>query len=317
MKKILIVAPSYSANNGGSIILHKLCHIINSLGREAYLFPFVDNFELNKFNYKSVLLRFFKKHLREPFRKFKTIPNLNTPVLKKRPENIATDEWIVVYPEIIFGNPLYAKNVVRWLLHNPGFHNKDNSTRGGYFYGSGELYFRIGNWFKDFQHPGSTTSPFFLQIFHYPFHLYNKNDVEVQRSGTAYCIRKGINKKISHDLTDSILIDGLKHEEISKIFKRVKTFISYDPHTTFSYFAALCGCDSIVIPDEGITEEDWVPNEEDRYGVAYGFESIDKARQTANLVFDRFKKFEESSESSVISFLRETDKFFAQNGKNI
>jgi hypothetical protein len=313
MKKILIVAPSYSANNGGSIVLHKLCHIINNLGREAYLFPFVDNLELNKFNYKSVLVKFFKKHLREPFRKFKTIPGLNTPVLKKRPEDIETDKWIIVYPEIIFGNPLYAKNVVRWLLHNPGFHNQDSSTRSGYFYGSGELYFRIGNWFKDFQHPDSTTSKLFLQVFHFPLDLFNLKEASSNRSGTAYAIRKGKDKKIIHDLKNSILIDDLKIEEISKIFKKVETFISYDSMTTLFYFAALCGCNSVVIPDENVPESEWMPNPEDRYGIAYGFENIHKARETLHLLPDRFKKMESESESSVKNFLNEIDNFFNQH----
>ncbi len=313
MKKYIIVAPSYSVNNGGAIVLHKLCHIINQLDREAYLLPIVENLELNKFNYKKNILRFFKKHLREPFRRFKTAPELNTPVIKKLPLDITSKNWVVVYPEITFGNPLNAKNVVRWLLHNPGFDPKTGQETKPYFYGKGELYFRIGNWFKDFQHTGSTTSTSFLQVFHYPLHLYNKQDTKIERSGTAYLIRKGANKRIIHNLDDSILIDGLKHEEISKIFKRVKTFISYDSHTTFSYFAALCGCDSIVIPDEGVTKSEWMPNTEDRYGVAYGFEDLPEARTTAHLVLDRFEKFQSSSKESVKNFLAETEQFFEEN----
>ncbi len=312
MKKFIVVAPSYSPNNGGAIVLHKLCHLINQLNREAYLFPIVENLELNKFNYKKSLAIFFKKHLREPFRRFKTIPELSTPVIKKLPKDINSDTWVVIYPEITFGNPLGAKNVVRWLLHNPGFDPQTGKETKPFFYGKGELYFRIGPWFKEFQHPGSTTSTSFLQVFHYPLNLFNLEGAAKERFGTAYAIRKGKNKKIVHDLSDSVLIDGLKHEEISKIFKQVKTFISYDSHTTFSYFAALCGCDSVVVPDEGVTEKEWMPNPEDRYGVAYGFESIAKARETAPLVLDRFKRFESLSKSSVYNFLLETEQFFTE-----
>lgn len=306
MKKILIVAPSYSANNGGSIVLHKLCHIINCLGREAYLFPFVDNFELNKFNYKSILVKFFKKHLREPFRKFKTIPNLNTPVLKQRPENIATDEWIVVYPEIIFGNPLYAKNVVRWLLHDPGFHSKK------IYFNSGELYFRISDRFNAITINGSKCSESFLQVFHFPLDLYNLEHTSKKREGTAYCIRKGKGREIVHNLSNSILIDNLDHNEIAVIFKSVKQFISYDPHTTFSYFAALCGCDSIIIPENNITEEEWLPNPQDRYGLAYGFNNLEKARKTRHLLPGLFEKLERESIASAKNFLNETEIFFNQ-----
>lgn len=313
MKKFIIVTPSYSENNGGAIVLHKLCHTINALGREAFLFPIVENLELNKFNYKKTFLKFFKKHLREPFRRFKTVPNLNTPVIKKLPEDIKSENWVVVYPEITFGNPLGAKHVVRWLLHNPGFDPATGKETKNYFYGKGELYFRIGPWFKDFQQPGSTTSGSFLQVFHFPLNIFNLDGAVKNRSGTAYTIRKGKNKKIVHDLSDSILIDGLKHEEIAKIFKKVKTFISYDSVTTFSYFAALCGCDSIVIPDENISEEEWMPNPEDRYGLSYGFENIAKARETSKYLPERFQRFESSSESSVKNFLNEVDIFFSKS----
>ncbi len=312
-RKFLICAPSYSQNNGGSIVLHKLCHLINELDQEAYLFPIIENLELNKFNYKEVLIRFFKKHLREPFRRFKTIPNLKTPTIKKLPPNLSTDEWVVIYPEIVFGNPVKAKNVVRWLLHDPDFNQKTGVHDKNFYFGKGELYFRIGPWFKNFEYPGSTTSKSFLQVFHFPLDLFNMEGASTNRSGSAYAIRKGKHKKIVHDLKDSILIDDLKHEEIAQIFKSVKTFISYDPVTTFSYFAALCGCDSVVIPEENLSESEWMPNPEDRYGLAYGFENINKARETLSLLPERFKKIESSSKSNVIVFLDEVNKFFTKN----
>lgn len=309
-RKILICAPSYSQNNGGAIVLHKLCHLINELGNNAYLFPIVENHELNKFNYKSVLVKFFKKHLREPFRRFKTVPNLKTPVLKKIPIDIHTDNWVVIYPEITFGNPLRAQNVVRWLLHNPDFNQATGKDDKNFFFGTGELYFRIGPWFKEFTYPGSTTSTSFLQVFHYPLHLFNLEGTVKERTGTAYAIRKGKNKKIVHDLNNSVLIDGLKHEEIAKIFKQVKTFISYDSNTTLSILAVLCGCDSVVIPDDGISEESWMPNPEDRYGLSYGFESLKIARETAHLAIEKIYQTESSSLSSVQNFLLEINKFF-------
>ncbi len=313
-RKYLICSPSYSENNGGAIVLHKLCHLINDLGHEAYLFPFVDNHQLNRFNYKKTLVKFFKKHLREPFRRFKTNPEFKTPVLKKRPKDIGTNSWVVIYPEIIFGNPLEAKNVVRWLLHNPGHDPNTGKETKPFFYGPGELYFRIGSWFKEFHYPGSTTSNNFLSVFHYPTNLYNTNNVAPYRKGTAYAIRKGVNKRIVHDLNDSILIDNLRHEEISKIFKKVDMFISYDSYTTFSFLAALCGCKSVVIPDPYLSEEAWIPREEDRYGVAYGFENIKKAISTQHLLTKRLIELENKSIINVKNFITEMNLFFNKNG---
>ena len=140
--------------------------------------------------------------------------------------------------------------------------------------------------------------------------VIRENDISDKRIGTEYCVRKAKNKKIVHDLSNSILIDDMPHEEISKIFKKVEKFISYDEHTTYSYFAALCDCDSIVIPTEGVSEEEWLPNVEDRYGLSYGFENIDSARETRRLLPNFLQQLEERSSLSVIKFLEEIDIFF-------
>ena len=119
--KFVIFSPSYSENNGGAVTLHHLCDLINKVGYECYLYPGFDSFEINILNYKAVLPKFFKKVLMQPFRRFKKSKRFSTPTLNNFPGKFALDELVVIYPEIVFGNPLGAKNVVRWLLHNPGF----------------------------------------------------------------------------------------------------------------------------------------------------------------------------------------------------
>ena len=39
MTKIIIAAPSYNDKSGGSIALHKLCHVLNNLEYDAYVCP--------------------------------------------------------------------------------------------------------------------------------------------------------------------------------------------------------------------------------------------------------------------------------------
>ena len=41
--KYIIVAPSYDENNGGCVVLHKLCDLLNSQGEKAVLCPMIDN----------------------------------------------------------------------------------------------------------------------------------------------------------------------------------------------------------------------------------------------------------------------------------
>ncbi len=303
MKKFLIFAPSYDETNGGAIIFHKLCSILNDLGYDSYLYPYYETYELNKKNCVKSFNKSLKSFLFPWRKKYKTNPAFNTPVLKKLIKT-SWPEWVVIYPEIVFGNPLGAKNIVRWLLHQPGFHS------GKVFYGKDELYFKFNNAINDFSFPGSVTSTKNLKIIHYPLEHYNTNNPLAIRKGTAYSLRKRNNKPLHHEVDNSILIDGKTHEEVSKIFKRVKTFISYDTYTAYSIFAVLCGCDSIVIPDEGVDEEEWYPDPSDRYGLSYGFSKLDESRKTAHLVKDHVIEEEKKSVKNVQSFVKEIEAFF-------
>ena len=122
----------------------------------------------------------------------KTNPSFNTPVLSLKAAHALAqqEDTIVIYAEIIAGNPLGAKNVVRWLLHDPGFHS------GHIYYEPGELYFRFNEAVKPFAFPGSTTSDLFLTVVQYPLDLYNLDGAlpESERQGSAYCLRKGAHK---------------------------------------------------------------------------------------------------------------------------
>jgi hypothetical protein len=278
MKKILIFSPSYNEKVGGSIVLHKLCSILNELGHEAYLFPAFETFTINKNNFFKNSLRLFKNVLIRTYRGYKTNPTFDTPLFKEKLKGIDWNDWVVVYPEVVFGNPLNAKNVVRWLLHQPGFHS------GNVFYGNNELYFKFNSAIDNFVFQQSVLSDSNLKVIHYPLEHYNNDDTASKRSGTAYCLRKGKNKPLVHHSDESILIDQMSHAEVAKVFKKVKTFISYDTLTAYSLFAVLCGCESIVIPDKGVAIDEWYPNIEDRNGIAYGFEDLERANKTKHLV---------------------------------
>lgn len=311
MRTILIFALSYTENSGGIIALHKLCDIVNRIGGKAFLVPYFETYTINKLYCWRNAFRVFNRVFNDKLRglrqsKFQTHPHFMSPVLRTLPKDGFGDDHIVVYPEITFGNPLRAKNVVRWLLHNPGVMSQN------IFYGSGEIYFKFHSGLKDFSYPGSIMSKNLLKVIDFPLDVYNKERVSLSRNGSAYCIRKGKHKKIVHDLSDSILIDGKSHAEVAGIFKRVRTFISYDAYTAYSRFAALCGCDSVVIPDEGIGEEEWRPDPSHRCGLAYGYENLEKARKTAPMLQEIVEREQSESLAHAANFINEVNTFFSQ-----
>jgi hypothetical protein len=305
VKKFLIFAPAFREDDGGGVVLHRLCALLNELGHEAYVTRLFDGEPVYPNNFIKPLFTLLRRGVWRRFSKYKTNPAWSTPVLKS-PGMPMGDDWVVIYPEIIFGNPLQAKNVVRWFLFRPGFHT------GRIFYGQDEYHVDFNDFVGDFYFPGTYKSKSILNVLSFPFEHYNLEGALSchSREGSAYCLRKGKDKPIQHELRDSILIDGKSHAEVAAIFKRVKRFISYDAYTAYSSFAVLCGAESVVVPDVGVDKEYWYPDVADRYGVAYGFDDSEWAHSTSDRVLLRMKEKESRSKENVRLFAEHVMGYF-------
>ena len=305
--KFVLFAPGYNTKIGGSILMHKLTHILNELGHDAYIYPYFQTFLYDRTSLVKLFFKVLESKIRYKMRfKHKRNSSFNTPFYLDHFSEI-TDDVVVVYPEGTVGNPLKAKNVVRWLLNKPGLNGNPIC------YGPNELYFDHHAFAPHFCFPGSRKSKNILHITHFPFEIYNLNGalVDDKRFGTAYCLRKGKTKNIVHDLQDSILIDNLEHEEIASVFKRVKTFISYDVHTAYTRFAAMCGANVVVIPNKGVTKKEWLPYEWQRLGAAYGFEDLEYSISTKHLVESVVRDMESKQIDGVKIFIDEVQSYFS------
>lgn len=298
--RFVIFAPSYTPDAGGIIVLHKLCHLINKLDGEAVLYPLFPQYKISRENLSGIY-SLVKNFVGSYLRRYKTNPSFNTPVFN----GDIRDSDIIIYPEIVFGNPLNAKNVVRWLLNKPGFFT------GDVFYGSNELFYKFNHGLvDDFKCYNSIVSENILNILHIPHEIYNEKNTSDVRTGVAYSIRKDESKPQNYHPSDAVLIDGLSHSEIADILKRVKTFISYDSYSAYSLFAVLCGCESIVVPERNVTKDEWYPDISNRYGMAYGTDELDFARSTRNLKLQNLYELEEYNLEIVNNFITESSRFF-------
>lgn len=295
--EIFINAPSYSDTNGGAIVLHRLCHLINEITEHnAYListgYPLKG---MKKFR------RFFKGTMVKP-KDYQTKLGWNTPIWNK---TRIPKEGIAIYPEIVDGNPFNSKYVVRWLLHQPGFHN------GSYKYSSNELFFKFNSAIKDFNHKNGVLSSQELKVIYYPIDTYNLNNEEERTIECCHLVRKGSYKPEIHP-KNSISLDNKSHQECADILKKAKRFICYDDYTAYSIFAVLCGCQSIVVPDKNTSIEQWYPNPADRYGIAYGMsnEQLNWAEKTKEKVLEHIIKEHKRSEECVINCIKEIALFW-------
>lgn len=270
------------------MIFHYLCHYLNEQGYEAYIWPYSKVFYRK--NLRKQLSGLRKSILRKVRGKHLVSKDLNTPLA----HHSMIKDSIVVYPGKVSGNPLQAKNVVRYLLHKPGFHTNQVS------YGKNELYFYYREKFLD---PTLKLSP--AHLFYFPVvlsKLFTQTNFG-ERSGTCFILRKGKNRQIVHDLSSGVVIDDLPMEKIAEVFNNSEYCISYDLDTFFTHYASLCGCKTIVVPEPGLSKEEWCPDIGLRYGIAYGENDLEWAHKTKQLLTEYLQEKLENTEKSIESFV--------------
>jgi glycosyltransferase involved in cell wall biosynthesis len=115
--KVIIDAPDFTHLHSGVRCLHGLCDRLNTLGIDSAVTSQV------------VSVRAWTPRISRA--ELATFPSL-------------LDRAIVIYPEVTEGNPLGAKNVVRYLLNKPGFF----TGRGLEANGPGDYYIHFADEFR-------------------------------------------------------------------------------------------------------------------------------------------------------------------------
>ena len=99
------------------------------------------------------------------------------------------------------------------------------------------------------------------------------------------------------------------------IFNKREIFISYDPLTFLNIIAAMCGCISVVIKIDGVTEIEWLKttsaynylkehNISKLYGISYGLSEIEWAKNTLHLAKQQWVDINEyMKQNTIIPFL--------------
>jgi hypothetical protein len=297
--RFIVFAPSYDPNKGGFILLHYLCHLLNDCGFEAFLIPAFRGAAISPLDDNSKIVEAINFRVDFLKQTFEVRSDWKTPLYRQSWKSIRHDDRVVsIYPETVFGNPLRGKNVARWILNTPGTFDKR------VFFTPGEVHFKYLDMHKPLSMPWIEIAEHKLSVVHVPWQYYAPPTDDSSRQGTAYLVYKGKGKPLVHDVASSVKIDGMSHAQIGEIFRKVKTFISYDAKTLYSPLAAIAGADSVVIPDDGVSEDEWLPEKDLRVGIAYGFERLEWARSTRHLTADRFRRMETESRRSVFEFAR-------------
>lgn len=159
---------------------------------------------------------------------------------------------IVIYPEIVSGNPLKAAHVVRWALNDPGLLGGDTH------YSDDELVFAFNPRRLDvvsFATNAPLGSHRILRVgLVDPSHIYF--DSSVEKTVDCYFTHKG------HELEKRFPLPNDKHllalenntpniAALGDLLRRTRRLYSYDHYSNVLREAAICGCEVLVVDREG------------------------------------------------------------------
>lgn len=223
------MAPGYSSQSAGIKILHLLCHHLNIKGYQAFLVNMIGGGGTIEYNVDSSLI---------------------TPLLTDHISEIHLQKGlkpIVIYPDIVKGNPLQSSCVVRYLLHYPGFFGGQKT------FGEEELVFSYAKKIAD-KISAKKQNILFMPICDDEV-FYPPRD-EVVRSGSCFYASKylAINKgELLEATQNSIEIKrgqgAQSTQEVADILRRSEYFVSYED-TSLITEAILCECPVVLLKND-------------------------------------------------------------------
>ncbi len=316
--KFLIVTPRQ--RSGGSIVLHKLCKCLQNQGHESSVFYicrhcFADDsvmmswlicilYNFADFVAKQVFLlscflsggrcKLFAKYFYEP------VKGVN-----RKWSPFISEDTIVVYPEIIFGNPLKAKYVVRWFLFHYRHKGKPHA------YGKNDFFICYREIFND---PDLNPKGHTVCLGHFDSDLYCQINYK-ERSGCCYIVRKGKSRPDLPETWDGEVIDDYSEEEKVAVLNSVRYCYLYDTQSFYGQVAAACGAIPVVIPEPGKNRGDYLGTDEVCYGVAYGISKseIEYALSTREKCLESLKAINSWADDQAKLFVKLCEQRFNDN----
>ena len=324
----LIDAPAFNKNVGGICALHYLAHALTQLGeKNVYLTNHKVNprWESNGINRDHPF--FLQGKEDRPSKFYRFLSKLKQYVIfatfKRKITRLQArlfpallwkyfdrDRTVVIYGETILGNPLKAAHVVRWIMNTPGVCGGDG------VYELTDHIFQYHPWFEVDRHyevKGLLTA---IDLEHQLKTYQNKN--LPTRKGGAYLVRKGRDKKHDQHPASFVhadpLLEKMSDEEVAQFFNSVDTFVSYDDMTFISVQAALCGCESIIIPGVGDRSKENLKKVNRINGVAYGFDDQEWVQSTKHELRPYFEALNDENLATIKEFYEYCEKTIPGSG---
>jgi len=268
VKPYVIVAPNFAHVCGGIRALHRLCHKLNDRGFPAYITG---------------------KESGPAYEGFTNTRHVNS--LSKEEVSYIQNNGIVIYPEIVGGNPLYFNNVVHWWL-TPIQHLDEHAL---------DFSFVDYSYLK-LRAPNNLCVLYFESYFRPP-------ETE-NRFQSCYWVHKGARlPRIPETQVPSCReITGsfpAVRQDTAKLLQTSSILYSYDDLSSLCVEARLCGCPVKVVDYTFLNEQTMNEEPYSLYGLAKPGEAVDldKLRSELPLFLENYKRKAEHDEWEFEKFI--------------
>ena len=242
-KTYVIWAPSYAENSAGNRCLYLLCDHLNRLG------------------YRSQIIK-----------SAKTPKTLNAPLTtpKRVEKDLKSGRAVMIYPEVVSGNPLGAKHVVRWVLNQPGL------LGGGRLFHPDEKVFSYS---RVYLHSINNPVKGILYLPTIDRALFYPPEANTERNTIAFYVGKSSYKagyfdpKAATEITRTYPDSRVK---LADLLRRCRLLYCFDNSTILVYEAAMCGCPVVIIPDGTHSSWEYEQLELGTFGISWGPENLEQ-----------------------------------------
>lgn len=287
-----IVSHPYTRVSAGIRSLHLLCHHLNLNGFPAYII-FIG--KENNSTGSSIE------------------PDFLTPILTQQAARYHFESGkkpIMVYPEIVSGNPYASPCVVRYVLNFPGLLGGDR------VYGKDELC-----WGYSKTLAAETSCPenvLFIPASNTNIFYPPKN--QITRAGSCFYASKYKREhkgeifdvtRTSVEIT-SRMPNSQSPQEIAELFRRSELFYTYE-NSALALEATLCGCPAVFLPNQHL--KSIIASEElGNDGFAWGDspEEISRAKATVNMATKNYEKAVDGFQKNLLKFITLTQDYAAE-----
>ncbi len=229
IRPFIVMAPAYHHVSAGIRALHTLCNELNVCGRTAHLIFY---------RFKPGGVDFYTPEDNSEYCGLHAhIPRLPATADIGRFRALI-DEGIVVYPEVVQGNPLNAPRVVRYVLNRP--------TSNGYPMLEGEGDFIVSFNSQYYQSPHSVAGLFIEEP------VFNDRDTlpALNRSMDCTYVGKGADFGPCFRIPGSIMIERgnpSDKEGLAIMLRHTRYLFTWDVNSLTNADAVLCGA-ILVVP---------------------------------------------------------------------